>query len=64
MERASERVSKILESETFRVSEDVRNDLGYGTLPSICPSCKAPLDFGRIGQDELICRKQCGWRFE
>lgn len=58
----SERVARIFESRDFIVSDNIDMKGGRGTLPSICPLCKGPLDFGPIGGDELICRNQCGHR--
>ena len=59
----SERTAKFLESKSFDIFNEVANELGHGTLPSICPLCNGPLDFGKLGEDELICRNNCGWKF-
>lgn len=59
----STRLAKIQESSNIALPDNIYNESGHGTLPSTCPLCKGPLDFGARGQDELICRNKCGFRY-
>lgn len=58
----SSRVVKIQESNSLIVLDG--DTIGNGTLPSICPKCKGILDFGKRGEDELVCRNKCGWKMK
>jgi hypothetical protein len=61
----SERLARIAESNsTVLLDKVVRVESGHGTLPSICPWCGGKLDFGKIGESELVCRDKCGWEFD
>ena len=57
------RLAKLAESNSVIMKDNIRVESGHGPLPSICPNCHAALDFGKMGDDELVCRSQCGWRF-
>lgn len=59
----TERAAKIQESDNTTLPDNIVVATGNGKLPSICPNCKGPLDFGPVGGDELICRNKCGFRF-
>lgn len=61
----SSRVARLAESnEVAMLDRIIKMATGNGTLPSICPQCKSQLDFGKIGQSELICRNSCGWEYK
>lgn len=60
----SEKIARILESKHVIIADNIKLDSGYGKLPSICPICKGPLDFGPVGGPELVCRKKCGYEYE
>lgn len=59
----SSKAAKILESNSIFVDDEI-NTIGNGKLPSTCPNCNGLLDFGKINEDELICRNKCGWKIE
>lgn len=59
----SSRMAKIQESNLVPLLDIITITDGNGDLPSICPQCKGQLDFGRIGEDELVCRNKCGFKF-
>jgi hypothetical protein len=50
-------------TEIFTEDEKIIFKSGHGILPGSCPNCQGILDFGRLDEDELICRNKCGWKF-